>query len=748
MVGVKLDTLARPSTQVVDGLWHCLCPPTTSLRLGIFRPQLNRHIFGANRQSRVLQVRSVHLPSEETERSAFAKFNYLQTEPQEDWREQLADKRNSYGGVTHRTANQSTTFQLDSNGGRAANRQPQWLQRKTQVQRKALKELEIRETIHNAYLRTLNIDSKEVLYLELHKACDKQEYHLVHEIVKLLVQYHLEPPNERLYRSLLLANASSIDGSPEEVRQILDNIADDGVPFSSEIFHAALRALAVHPDYVLRQEIILQMESQWMKLTENGYNTLAVSLLRDRQIEQALDQLDHLHKYSHQIRPWLYNLVIYTLCSTGDFDRVLTLIDHHRPPYGNIEIFPTLYSHVVDCAAQALHHPLVEYVWYHRVREDLMNPSTGVCTHILNTASKAADFALATDVLRILGRRTTALRLHHYEPVIEAYIKAGELNSALAILPTMTAAGVPPTETTLRPFAIHMRERKDLVIQARETLQKLKISTGRDIPIAAVNALIETFVDHNDLDEAAATYHALDSFSSLPTEPVSASAKDTPNPPTDNSQPQPNLQSQPQTKPKRKPPFAPNTRTLNNLFRGCALACDKDLAMVFATEMLTQRVAPDALTYDRLIIVCVTSSSEATRERGLPERIRSRKDVEDGWRYFEEMGRMRGGAWWPRRGTVKVMVDAVGRLVGGDSGGGRLGGGSGEKGVVEGDGDGEWVMDEERMKDKAWRLVAESEERGMRGKKMDFWKKEWEESLGARERKIEGLATQFSRSNT
>ena len=60
--------------------------------------------------------------------------------------------------------------------------------------------------------------------------------------------------------------------------------------------------------------------------------------------------------------------------------------------------------------------------------------------------------------------------------------------------------------------------------------------------------------------------------------------------------------------------------------------------MFLAAEMVALNIPPNALTYDRLILVCLDEAKEA--------------DFGDAWRYF---GEMKAAGWWPRRGTLVAM---------------------------------------------------------------------------------------------
>ena len=64
--------------------------------------------------------------------------------------------------------------------------------------------------------------------------------------------------------------------------------------------------------------------------------------------------------------------------------------------------------------------------------------------------------------------------------------------------------------------------------------------------------------------------------------------------------------------------------------------------MILATELRDLKLAPNALTYDRLIRICLQE-----------------EDYEDAFRYLEEMeevGKKSVEKWWMRSGTANEMV--------------------------------------------------------------------------------------------
>lgn len=159
----------------------------------------------------------------------------------------------------------------------------------------------------------------------------------------------------------------------------------------------------------------------------------------------------------------------------------------------------------------------------------------------------------------------------------------------------MKDSGIEPEEGSTRSLFQHLRQDVKRPQQAFTILRELR-EGGRTIPTAAVNCLIQASVHLEVLTPAIEHYKQLHTLC----------------------------------------PDGPNTATFNALFRGCNTAHRKDLAMFLASEMLALKITPDALTYDRLLLVCLDQD-----------------DYEDAFRYFEEM---KGRGWTPRRGTLVAMM--------------------------------------------------------------------------------------------
>lgn len=467
------------------------------------------------------------------------------------------------------------------------------------------------------------IHNNQQIYEDLRRSAVKGDLVRVDTLVNEIVNTRGEKPDTRIYLALILVNISAQDGSPAEVRRLLGEMAKEEIVPDSAIYHAVLKVideeiiidaldplslqlqvLAIHPDYLLRCEALEEMRRRWFTVSNDGWHDVIAGLLRDRQLELALDTLELLQREGSKIHPWLYDMVIYTLCDAGEFDQVLQII-RYRISSGELLISGTLWFYLLDTASRSLHHAATLYVWRKRVETSYLNPPSGICTNVLNTAARHGDFRLATDVFRILGNRAQTLHLHHYEALLESYLASSDLKTALTILSIMTSSGVPPSESSTRPIYTYLQQSPSHPQTALSILQTLRQS-DRPIPPEAVNVIIEAFVHHKAIPSAIATYKTL--YTLVPT--------------------------------------GPTTSTFNILFHGCCSSgptARKDLAMFLASEMVALKVAPDALTYDRLVQVCLNADGQD----------RAPDAYEDAWRYF---GEMRGLGWGLGWGTMKAFV--------------------------------------------------------------------------------------------
>ena len=436
---------------------------------------------------------------------------------------------------------------------------------------------------------------EEELYDELRRASSAGDYPRIREVLKILIRERGVKPDRRHYQALLLANTNPQHGSSVEVTRIIDIMENSGMALDSVAYHAILKVLAVHPDYILRRQILEDLRQRWFTLSNEGWHDVIVGLLRDKQLESAVETLQSVQQEGIRIQPWLYDMLIFNLCDVGEHDEALSLMQF-RVEHGEQLISGTVWHYLLDSGSRAYHHQATLFAWRKRVGSNCLNPSSGVCLNVLETAARYGDSRLAADVVRVLGNRNQALKPYHYETLIEACVPS-ELRTAFTLLALMTSAGISPTISSTRPIFLHLRQSARLADTALSVLRQVSKQQPA-MPAEAVNVIIEAYIYHGNLERALDAYKTLHTIC----------------------------------------PSGPVTSTFNTLFRGCRSR--KDMAMLLASEMVALKVAPDALTYDRLILVCLEGRS-------------GQKDFEDGWRYFEEM---RGAGWLPRPGTIMALA--------------------------------------------------------------------------------------------
>ncbi|KAI1002923.1 hypothetical protein K3495_g5280 [Podosphaera aphanis] len=423
----------------------------------------------------------------------------------------------------------------------------------------------------------------------------------IYEIVEHIITIRGEKPNTLHYVAMIRANASAILGSADSVRELLAEMDEFGIEKDLQVYHAALLALTVHPDYILRMEILSEMKKLWIGLTSDGWHHLVLGLIRDRQYEMAMEKLEQMIRDQVTVKPWLFDIFMYQLCESEEYDEALAMLKY-RWHHGR-KIKSELWQFLMDAFGKGLHYEGLKFIWLHQVGPGNLIPSDGVLSAVLNAAARHSDAHLATSATRILSRRS-AVEPYHYEALMEAYARAKDLKLAFRVLSVMEKAGLNPDASNTRPLFAYLSSDPEIPSSAWEVLIKLH-ADGQKIPLTAINVVIEACVRLRNIDLAMLFYKRIHTISS-----------------------------------------GPNTATFNHLLQGLSKTTTsaKAIAMFLASEMSSLEVTPDNITYDRLILICI-------RE----------KDYEDAFQYLDEMihegfGKNEGKGWWMRQGTAERCV--------------------------------------------------------------------------------------------
>ncbi|KAH6856613.1 hypothetical protein B0I37DRAFT_367935 [Chaetomium sp. MPI-CAGE-AT-0009] len=325
----------------------------------------------------------------------------------------------------------------------------------------------------------------------------------IRRLVKYLVEDRGERPNVFLYEALVTANWDPATGSADEVLEMYKEMRSAGIQPSQGWYHSALRLLAIHPNYLTRKTYLLNLEEQEMELTDDGKASVALGLLRDGQNEMALDYWDSMRSTGTQIPEWVSVTFVYVLVLRGFVDEAVQLfrqvLDMARANSNAVPL--SLWSYVLDECSRALHYEGTKLVWDEMVSPGKINPADGIALNVLNTAARHGDTALATAVIELLSAREVKLGFHHYEPLLESYVHAGNLEVAFRVLGIMNDAGVQPDQPSTRAIFSALRDSPDLAEEAVRIIRSL----GR-VPVAAINVVLEAVAVAGDMSKTLDVY--------------------------------------------------------------------------------------------------------------------------------------------------------------------------------------------------------------------------------------------------
>ncbi|KAI0101654.1 hypothetical protein GGR51DRAFT_529762 [Nemania sp. FL0031] len=336
--------------------------------------------------------------------------------------------------------------------------------------------------------------STRTIYAALKELQDAEDTYLaITRFVEYLVKERGEQPNAALYESLIKANINTHYGSAKVAAQLLKEAQSHGIATTPEMYQGLLEVTAVHPDYVLRAQVLHDMKTRWYNLTPSAEVSIIISLLRDGQYELALWKLEELNKVPINVPSWLFDVFLYTFGELGFHEETLAILKNRQRIVDTVKRAPLSFNasqFLLDVFSRDAFHPGIKYVWDHSVTPGHIHPPDGVVLNVLNTASMHGDAMLAMSAIRELSARKMTLSMHHYEALIHVHIRQNDLRKALTILCIMSKAGLSPDLSSTRPIFQMLRDSQVLVDQALGILHDLKLQYI--VPAAAFNVVLES----------------------------------------------------------------------------------------------------------------------------------------------------------------------------------------------------------------------------------------------------------------
>lgn len=173
-------------------------------------------------------------------------------------------------------------------------------------------------------------------------------------IVRILIKDRRERPEVRMYSAVIHSFVNSQEGTAGKVRSVLDEMKDLGVELDAWTCHCVLEALAVHPDYILRNEILDYMTERWWSLNDRGHNMVVAGLLRDRLFEMAVEKVQEMVARRVKVEDWLWDKMMWLLLEYGEMEECYQML-LLRQNNGSGKLSLALWTRFLDCAA-SVHH--------------------------------------------------------------------------------------------------------------------------------------------------------------------------------------------------------------------------------------------------------------------------------------------------------------------------------------------------------------------------------------------------------
>jgi pentatricopeptide repeat protein len=451
-------------------------------------------------------------------------------------------------------------------------------------------------------------------------------------LVEHLIRVRGQAPTIEMYNALILSNTDPQFGAAWRVIDLLGEMRTMGFTPDVHTCHAVLKVTSIHLDHLLRSDFLEYMRSKWIPLSAEGAHDVAAGLFREAQFEKGLERISMMRSEGMNIEGWLLDLANYMLCDAGEIVEAYKLGRSREDSLQN-PVSKNVWYALLDHGSQARHHASAAWLWSTQVSPGYINPSSGMCLNVLATASKVGDATLGTDVFAHLGKQGTPFQRTHFELLATTYLAASppDLRRALHVLTIMSNETFEPTSAETRSLYLYLKDKPAVLEEVMQIIDSLH-QQGRNIPIAIFNVVIECYVAQNDLDSAMKVYKLIHTFT-----PIGGGIQK----------------------------CAANIETFNILLKGCRTSKPPNAkqAVFIVSELLSLRVKPTSLTFDRLILVLVESALNMRQSGDLSAKDgqgSQSKDLLDwSYRHFTDMQTQK---WVPRFGTVEKLATELARV--------------------------------------------------------------------------------------
>lgn len=207
-----------------------------------------------------------------------------------------------------------------------------------------------------------------ILYEDLRAAGAKGLFDDVIRICNVLMQDRGQPPDKDMYAAMLHSFVSSTNGTAGKVRKVLEEMGfwNDGTEAGVKVdldvrgCENVLEALSVHPDYLLRAEVLEYMRERWFGLSDRAQGFVVAGLLRERLFEQALEMLEDMCAKKVRIEDWVWSEAMWSLLEFEEVEEAFYVLGLKESMGGSettgtaygVKLSNALWGAMLDAAAK------------------------------------------------------------------------------------------------------------------------------------------------------------------------------------------------------------------------------------------------------------------------------------------------------------------------------------------------------------------------------------------------------------
>lgn len=437
----------RRTQLLYDGLWRCLCPA------------FDEHVLSRTTKSTFVRSLTKRSPARSLSR---------QSRP--------------YGTDTPRVATltkeSSSNFSIPTSASVSSSKP----QRSAEQDRREPTNAAIKRILQGEFEGSSTDDVTATLQIlrdpsrsNQSKGVPDRQWMIVKLVTRLLMKLD-HPITPFIYESMMDAMVDP-KGSALGIGGLLKDMAKQGIAPTETLCNSAIQALAVHPDYVLRQQVLETMKDYWFVTNTPTEKMTTLAMLREGQYERAYESFIALRESHVPTELWLYDIFLVVFGQEGFLDEMLQILQHRKHAKGTDSPFRSLLVNCLDLFSQSFHHDGTSFVWDSAVKNSLINPSNAVVENVLATAARHGDTKLATEALDIISSRGRVMKFH-YESVMDAFAGSGDMAGAFKIFTIMEESGLAVGRASTRTIFQSMIEEPNLigdaVLAMRETVDNQK----------------------------------------------------------------------------------------------------------------------------------------------------------------------------------------------------------------------------------------------------------------------------------